>query len=133
MIYYFIQSEGCNTLKGDKTAIRISLLFFLGYKMPLQMPSTAKYLAAVQGCYYGITIKSPFLPYFYHFNGDTTREEKAKRKRNSFSSCPINSILLALSVVQASQWRSWHHKTPYSENKGAGHKMLISPCNTRFE
>ena len=98
MIYYFIQSEGCNTLKGDKTAIRISLLFFLGYKMPLQMPSTAKYLAAVQGCYYSITIKSPFLPYFYHFNGDTTREEKAKRKRNSFSSCPINSILLALSV-----------------------------------
>ena len=29
---------------------------FLGYKMPLQMPSTAaKYLAAVQGCYYTIT------------------------------------------------------------------------------
>ena len=62
------------------------------------MPSTAKYLATVQGCYYTITIKSPFLPYFYHFNGDATREEKAKRKRNSFSSCPINSKLFALSV-----------------------------------
>ena len=131
MIYYFIQSEGCNTLKGDKTAIRISLLFFLGYKMPLQMPSTAKYLAAVQGCYNSITIKSPFFPYFYHFNGDTTREEKAKRRRNSFSSCPINSILFALSV-QASGGLGIT-KNLYSENRGARYKMLISPFNSRFD